>query len=71
VTADDAVKSDTKGLRKKPDTMRSGGTTEKDMVGRSDDQKRLAFTHPLEDSRKLEATIRVQIYRLNLKVTRF
>ena len=68
VTADDAVKSDTKGLRKKPDTMRSGGTTEKDMVGRSDDCKRLAVTHQLEDSRKLArvmasvvTTIRVRI----------
>ena len=50
----------------------------KDMVGRSDDCKRLAVTHQLEDSRKLAqvmasvvTTIRVRIYRLNLKGTRF
>ena len=76
-TADDAAKRDTERQRKMPDTMRSG-TTEKDMVGRSDDRKRLAVTHPLEDSRKLArvmasvvTTTRVRIHRLNLKGTRF
>jgi hypothetical protein len=52
-------------------------TTEKAMVGRSDDCRRLAVTHPLEDSSKLAlvmasvvTTIRVRIYRLNLKGSR-
>ena len=76
-TADDAAKRDTERQRKKPDTMRSG-TTEKDMVGRGADRRRLAVTHLLEDSRNLAqvmasvvTTIRVRIYRLNLKGTRF
>jgi hypothetical protein len=51
-TADDAAIRDTERQRKMPDTMRSE-TTEKDMVGRSDDCRRLAVTHTLEDSRKL------------------
>ena len=76
-TADDAAKRDTERQRKKPDTMKSG-TTKRDMVGQSDDRRRLAVTHPLEDSRNLAqvmasvvTTIRVRIYRLNLKGTRF
>ena len=75
--ADSAAKRDTERQKEMPDTM-GYGTTEKDLVVQSNDRKRLAVTHPLEDLRKLArvmalvvTTIMVRIFRSNLRGTRF